>query len=75
MRLGRDVASLPEKRYVWHMAGQIHLLRERKGKDVTSKCGQSVSIGHTTIWHRDVTCILCLGLMAGERGGEHRVTI
>jgi hypothetical protein len=56
------------------MTGVVHLLKERKGRDVTAKCG--VKSQRVTIWASDVTCVLCLGMMAGEEhGGEHRATL
>jgi hypothetical protein len=42
----------------------IHLLRDRKGRDITTKCRASVkSIEETTAWWRDVTCPDCLEMM------------
>ncbi len=59
------------------MTGEpIHLLKERKGKDVTAKCGAKPSIRATTVWWTEVTCVLCLGAMAHDAGGGmHRATI
>jgi hypothetical protein len=41
------------------------LLKERKGKDIVSKCGRSkgLTIDQCTVWWTDVTCPQCLALM------------
>lgn len=41
------------------------LLKDRKGRVITTKCGQSldVTIEQTTVWWRDVSCLDCLILM------------
>jgi hypothetical protein len=41
----------------------MHLLKERKGKDVLAKCGSGPTIEETTAWWTDVTCPNCLALM------------
>jgi hypothetical protein len=41
------------------------LLKERKGRDITTKCGRTkgVTIDQCTVWHTDVDCPGCLQLM------------
>jgi hypothetical protein len=41
----------------------IHLLKERKGRDVTTKCGQKAEARDTTVWWTDVTCPECKAAM------------
>ena len=47
------------------MTVRLCLLKERKGRDITTKCGRSkgVTIDQVTVWHTDVTCPDCLELM------------
>lgn len=39
----------------------MHQLKDRKGRDVTAKCGAKVTIEQTTAWTADVTCPDCKG--------------
>ena len=50
-----------------------HLLKERKGKDVTSKCLAHPTIEETTAWWTDVTCPDCLALMKPPRARRRLV--
>ena len=38
----------------------VHLMKERKGNFVKTKCGQP---GDTTVWWREVTCDRCIPLL------------
>ena len=50
------------------MAFRICMLKERKGRDVITKCERSkgVTTDQVTVWHTDVTCPDCLALMRGK---------
>lgn len=39
----------------------VHQIREVKGNDVKTKCHQSTTKEHATVWWRDVTCEVCRG--------------
>lgn len=45
------------------------MLKERKGKLITTKCGvtKGVTIEQTTVWWREVTCLDCLVLMEQKK--------
>lgn len=45
-------------------ATTTHLLRERKGTNATSKCGEAIKPEQATVWATDVTCPTCLEHMA-----------
>lgn len=48
------------------MTFRMCMLKERKGRDITTKCGRTkgVTIDQCTVWWREVGCPDCLDLMA-----------
>ena len=37
----------------------IHMLKERKGPDITTKCGSMGTMDIATVWWTDITCPDC----------------
>ena len=45
----------------------IHMLKERKGSDVVTKCGSKAASADTTVWWTDLTCPDCKKLCWPKR--------
>lgn len=46
---------------------EVHMLKDRKGKVVRTKCESTVEPERTTVWWREVTCLDCLGYSQEKR--------
>jgi hypothetical protein len=45
----------------------IHMLKERKGSEVTTKCGSMGNMDIVTVWWTDITCKDCRKLCWPKR--------